>query len=252
MHLLQCPDTSVPEEQVDSIGDVHQVVDPTNLSMHAVQACNLIGQVGLDEIVAESPVELFVAFLPFDKGISKILTGHFDLRVPLVGRCAARGSVFVEGRVRRPSHHVVGERRCFTPAVYVDNAAQFVNGGVRLGHNSRMAWAQELMTSSLTGHGTRRDGKKLWVEFGILCRKWIVFVRPKSTGWLHSERAQVSEFVDSMDFMFQWFHIIWLPQPFWSTNSIVAGRWSRPTLCGVGIVLVVIDALCIPALPLGC
>ena len=55
------------------------------------------------------------------------------------------------------------------------------------------------MTSSLTGHGTRRDGKHLRVDFGILCRKWIVFVRPKSIGWLHSERAQVSEFFDSPD-----------------------------------------------------
>ena len=96
------------------------------------------------------------------------------------------------------------------------------------------------MTSSITGHGTRRDDKHLRVKFGILCRKWSVFVRSKSIGWLHSERAQVSEFVDSLDYMFVLFHIIWLPQPFWSTNSIVAGRWSGPTLCGVRTVLVVI------------
>ena len=216
----------VPEKQVDSIGDVHQVVDPTNLSMHAVQACNLIGHISLDRIVPESPLEFFVAFWPFDKGISKILTGHFDLRVPLVAWCAARGFVFVEGRVWRTSHRVVGERRCCTPAVYVDNATQFVNGGFRLPHKCPMAWAQELMTSSLIGHGTRRDDKHLRVEFGILCRKWILFVRPKSIGWFHSERTQVSEFVDSLHFMFVLFHIIWLPQRFWLTNSIVAGRWS--------------------------
>ena len=97
------------------------------------------------------------------------------------------------------------------------------------------------MTSSLTGQGTRRDDKHLRVEFGILCRKPIVFVRPKSIGWLHSERAQVSLFVDSLHFMVVLFHVIWLRQRFWSTNSIVAGQRSGPTLCGVRMVLVVID-----------
>ena len=86
---------------------MHQVVDRTKLSMHAVQACNLIGQVGLDEIVPGSPFEWFVAFMPVDKGISKILTGHFHHRVPLVAWCAARGSAFVEGRVRRASHRLI-------------------------------------------------------------------------------------------------------------------------------------------------
>ena len=27
-HLVHCPEASVPEDQVHSIGDVHQVVDP--------------------------------------------------------------------------------------------------------------------------------------------------------------------------------------------------------------------------------
>ena len=45
--------------------------------------------------------------------------------------------------------------------------------------------------------------------------KWIVFVRPKSVGWLHSECAQVSEFFDGLDFMVVLLHIIWLPQRFW-------------------------------------
>ena len=70
------------------------------------------------------------------------------------------------------------------------------------------------MTSSLTGHGTRRDDKHLRVEVGILCRKWIVYVRPKSIGWLHSKCARVPEFVDSLDFMVVLFHIIWLQQRF--------------------------------------
>ena len=66
-------------------------------------------------------------------------------------------------------------------------------------------------------------------------------MRPKLLGWPHSELAQVSEFVDSLDLMFLLLHIIWLPQRLWSTNSILTERWSRPTLCGVRIVLVVID-----------
>ena len=97
-----------------------QVADPTTLSMHAVQACDLVGQVGLDDFVPESPVEFFVAFSPVDKGISKILTGHFDLRVPLVAWCAAQGYAFVEGCVRRPLQRLIGERCCLAPAVYVD------------------------------------------------------------------------------------------------------------------------------------
>ena len=96
------------------------------------------------------------------------------------------------------------------------------------------------MTSSLTRHGIRRDDKHLCAEFA-LCRKRIVFVRPKSIGWFHSKRAQVWGFVDSLDFMVVLFHVIWLPHRFWSTNSIVAGLWHRPTLCGVRTVLVVID-----------
>ena len=191
-----------------------QVVDPTNLSMHAVQACDL----RLDEIVPESPVEFFVAFSPVDKGIPKILTGHFDLRVPLVAWSAARGFAFVEGRVRRASHRLIGERRCPTAAVYGDNVTQIVNGGIRLRHNYRVARAQELMASSLTGHETRRDDKHLRVTFGILFCEWIVFVRPKSIGWLHSKCAQVLEFVDSLDLMCVLLHIIWLGQRFWSTN----------------------------------
>ena len=95
------------------------------------------------------------------------------------------------------------------------------------------------MTSSLTGHGTRRDGKHLQVEVGILCRKWIIFVRSKSIGWLHSECAQVSEFFNSLDFMVALLHMIWLPQRFWLLNSIVTGRWRRPTRCGIRKVPVV-------------
>ena len=64
-------------------------------------------------------------------------------------------------------------------------------------------------------------------------------MRPKSVEWLYSERAQVSELFDGPDFMVVVLHIIWLPQRFWFRHSIVTGRWRRPTLCGVRIVLVV-------------
>ena len=100
--------------------------------MHAVQACNLIGQVVLDEIVPESPVELFIALPPVDEGPSNILTSHFDLRVALVAWCATSIPMFIEGCVRRASHRLVGERRCSTPAVYVDGFVQFGDSGVRI------------------------------------------------------------------------------------------------------------------------
>ena len=55
--------------------------------------------------------------------------------------------------------------------------------------------------------------------------------------WLHSECAQVLDFINSLDLMFVLLHIsrIWLPRQFWSTNEIVAVRTARPTLRGVRI-----------------
>ena len=207
--------------------------------MHAVQRRNLIWQVSLGGILPESPVDLFVALPPVDEGLSKVLTSHFYLCVPLVPRRATSIPMFIEGCVRCASHRLVGERRCSTPAVDVDVFAHFSDGGVRTRHNCCMVFAQEYVASSLTSHGTRRDGEHLRVELDVLCRKWIVFVRPKSVGWLHSERAQVSEFFDGPDLMVVLLQIIWLPQRFWFQNSIVTGQWRPPTLCGIRIVLVV-------------
>ena len=115
----------------------------------------------------------------------------------------------------------------------------FGDSGIGVRHNCGMAFAQEYVASSLTSHGTRRDGEHRWFKLGVPGRKWIFFVRPKSVGWLRSERAQVSEFFDCLDFMVVLLHIIWLPQRLWFRHSIVTGRWRRPTLCGVRIVLVV-------------
>ena len=152
MHLRCCPERLVFEEQVDSIGDMDQVGDPTNLSMHAMQACNLAGQFGLHEAVPVSPVELLVAFSPVDKGFSKIATDHFYLGVPLVALCAARGSAFIQGCIRRRSHRIIGKLCCLAPAVNVDNLTQLVDASICPGHDNCVLLAQEGITFSLTGH----------------------------------------------------------------------------------------------------
>ena len=51
---------------------------------------------------------------------------------------------------------------------------------------------------------------------------------PKSIGWLQSERAQVSEFFDGLDFMIVLRHVIGLPLRLWHRHRIVAGRCCRP------------------------
>ena len=163
-----------------------QLVDPTNLPMHAVQACDLVVLVGLHELVPVSTVEFFVAFSPIDKDPSKILTSHFNLRVPLVACCAGRGFAFIKGCVRRASHGLIGEGRCFAPAVYVNNLAQIKNEGICPRHRGE-EWAQQMMASSLTGHETQRDEKHLRVKSGILFCEWVIFMCPKLIGWPHSE-----------------------------------------------------------------
>ena len=212
-----------------------QVVDPTNLSVHAVQACDLVGLVTLHEVVPVSPVKLFIAFLPVDKGPSKILTSHFDLCVQLVAWCAATGSAFIEGSVRRVfalSHRgtALSCASCLCRQCRTDQKWWRLS-------STQLPRAQEMMASSLSCHETGRDDKHLRVEFSIFSCEWVIFRCPKSIGWLHSECAQVLEFVHSLDPMFLLLHLIWLPQRFWSTNGIVAGRWARPTLRSVPIVL---------------
>ena len=56
---------------------------------------------------------------------------------------------------------------------------------------------------------------------------------PKSIGWLQSERTQVSELLDGLDFMVVLRHVIGLPLRFWLQHRLVDGPWCRPTLCGV-------------------
>ena len=207
--------------------------------MHAVDSSDLIRQVMFGEIVSASPVELFVVAPPVHEGLSKVLASHFDLCIPLVARLATGIPMLIERCIRRALHRIVGKRRGSTPAVDVDGFPQFGDSGIRVPHNCGMAFTQEYLVSSLTSHGTRRDGEHRWFERDVLCRKWIVFVPPESIRWLHSERAQVSELIDGLDFMVALLHVIWLPQRSRFQHSIVTGRWRRPTLCGVRIVLVV-------------
>ena len=50
----------------------------------------------------------------------------------------------------------------------------------------------------------------------------------KSIGWLQSERAQVSRFVDGLNFMIVLRHVIGLPLRLWHRHRIVAGWCCRP------------------------
>ena len=159
-----------------------QVVDPANRWMHAVQACRFAGLVGPNEAVPVPPVEFLVAFSPVDKGFSKILASHFDLGVPLVAWCTARGSALFEGCVRRGSHLVIGKRRCLAPAVYVDNFTQIIVAGIYPRHNNCVLLAQEVMTFSLTSHDTSCDDKNVRVRFAIFSSKRVILVYPKLIG----------------------------------------------------------------------
>ena len=51
---------------------------------------------------------------------------------------------------------------------------------------------------------------------------------PKSIGWLQSERAQVSKFVDGLDFMIVLRHVVGLPLRLRHRHRIVAGWCCRP------------------------
>ena len=70
-HLVPGPEASIPEDQVDSIGNVYQVVGSRDLSMHAVDSSNMTRQAIFGEVLSELPIELFVATSPFDEGRSK-------------------------------------------------------------------------------------------------------------------------------------------------------------------------------------
>ena len=67
MHVCYCPETSVFEEQVESIADMDQIVDPANLSMHAIQTCDLAGQVLPHQVISEPPIEILGAFSRVDE-----------------------------------------------------------------------------------------------------------------------------------------------------------------------------------------
>ena len=89
-HPFVGPEASIFEDQVDSIGNVYQVVETRDLSMHAVESSNLTRQGMFSQALSKSPIELFVRMSPCDEGRSKVLTSHFDSCIPLVYRLTTK------------------------------------------------------------------------------------------------------------------------------------------------------------------
>ena len=123
LHLVLGPEASTPEDQVDSIDDVYQVIDSSDLSMHAVGSSNLAPQVMFGEILSESPTELFVAVSPVDEGRSKVLASHSDFCIPLIARLATGIPTLIERCVRCASRNLVREWFGSSATVGVDGLA---------------------------------------------------------------------------------------------------------------------------------
>ena len=222
-HLFVGPEASILEDQVDPIRNVYQVVDTRDLSMHAVESSNLTRQGMFGEVLSESIIELFIIMSPFHEGCSKVLTSHFDFRVPLVSWLTTKVSMFIERRVRGTSSHFVREWCGSTPTVDADGLAQLDNGGICVRHDFIVFLAQERVRLSKTSHGTRRNSEHRWFELSVLRLHRIIFMCPKSIGWLQSERSQVSKFVDGLDFMIVLRHVVRLPFRLRHRHRIVAG-----------------------------
>ena len=122
-HPFVGPEASIFEDQVDSIGNVYQVVDTRDLSMHAVESSNLTWQGMFGEALSESPIELFIIMSPCDEGRSKVLTSHFDSCIPLVSRLTTKISTLIERRVRGASSQFVREWCGSSPTVDADGLA---------------------------------------------------------------------------------------------------------------------------------
>ena len=122
-HPFVGPEVSIFEDQVDSIGNVYQVVDSRDLSMHAVESSNLSRQGIFGEALSESPIELFITTSPFDEGRSKVLTSHFDSCIPLVSLLTTKISTLIERRVRGASSQFVREWCGSSPTVDADGLA---------------------------------------------------------------------------------------------------------------------------------
>ena len=122
-HPFVGPEASIFEDQVDPIGNVYQVVDSRDLSMHAVESSNLTRQGIFRETLSESPIELFITTSPFDEGRSKVLTSHFDSCIPLVSRLTTKISTLIERRVRGASSQFVREWCGSSPTVHADGLA---------------------------------------------------------------------------------------------------------------------------------
>ena len=122
-HPVVGPEASIFEDQVDSIGNVYQVVDSRDLSMHAVESSNFTRQGIFGEALSESPMELFVERSPFDEGRSKVLASHFDFCIPLVSRLTTEIPTLTERCVRSASRQFVRKWCGSSPTVDVDGLA---------------------------------------------------------------------------------------------------------------------------------
>ena len=91
--------------------------------MNAVESSNLTRQAIFGEALSESPIELFVATSPFDRGRSKVLASHFDFCIPLVARLATDIPRLIERCVRSAPRQLVREWCGSSPTVDVDGLA---------------------------------------------------------------------------------------------------------------------------------
>ena len=91
--------------------------------MHAVESSNLTRRVIFGEISSESPIELFVAVSPVDKGRCKVLASHVDFCIPLAARLATGIPTLIERCMRCPARHLVREYCCSSRTVDVDDLA---------------------------------------------------------------------------------------------------------------------------------
>ena len=122
-HPFAGPEASIFEDQVGSIGNVYQVVDSRDFSMHAVESSNLTRQGIFGEALSESPIEFFITTSPFDEGRSKVLTSRFDSCLPLVSQLTTKISTLIERRVRGASSQFVREWCGLSPTVDADGLA---------------------------------------------------------------------------------------------------------------------------------
>ena len=151
-HPYVGPEASILEDQVDPIRNVYQVVDTRDLSMHAVESSNLTRQGMFGEVLSESMIELFIIMSPFHERRSKVLTSHFDFRIPLVSWRTTKVSMLIERCVRGTSSQFVREWCGSSPSL-----RRFQNRQAGQGYLEHF---QAFGASCYDGSSTRRYSRK--------------------------------------------------------------------------------------------